>query len=241
MRGLTDIHNHILPTVDDGAKTIKEALEMLRLEVDDGVKNVIFTPHYRKGMFEASIKEIKWKFLKFSEIVKREGIDIELYLGRECYANTGLVEKIQSHSIFRMNGTRYVLVEFSYYDEFQKIRNCVYEMVSEGYHPILAHIERYACLCKHLEYVEELIRLGAYIQVNASAILGESGLFQKYFCKKLLQRHLVHFIASDAHNLQNRKPNLKECKMYVEKKIGVKYAREIFLENPQLILKGNRR
>lgn len=135
----------------------------------------------------------------------------------------------------------FVLVEFSYHYDFQKIRNSVYELVSEGYNPILAHIERYACLNKHKEYIEELIQMGAYMQINTSAVLGKMGFSQKHFCKKVLQEHLIHFIASDAHSLQKRRPNMKECKKYVEKKVGVEYANEIFVRNPQLILEENRR
>lgn len=234
--GLTDIHNHILPMVDDGAKTVKEALKMLQKEVEDGVENIILTPHYRVGMFEKTTQEIEWKFSKFREIVKNQGIPIKLYLGRECYADTELMERILHQPSFQMNQSKYVLIEFSYHDEFSKIRNCVYELVSEGYRPILAHIERYASLHNQIEYIEELIQLGAYIQVNASTILGKTGLSQKWFCRKLLQRHLIHFIASDAHDLQKRAPNLKACKTYVEKKMGMDYAKKIFVDYPRLIL-----
>ena len=74
------------------------------------------------------------------------------------------------------------------------------------------------------------------MQINAGTVLGKMGFSQKRFCKKILQEHLVHFIASDAHDLQNRKPNLRECKKYVERKVGVEYANKIFIENPQLML-----
>ena len=241
MRGLTDIHNHILPMVDDGAKTVVEALKMIKMQENDGVKNIILTPHYRKGMFETSAEEIEWKFHKFQEYVEKKGFDVNLYLGRECYADTALMETLLKNPSFQMNGTRFVLVEFSYHYDFQKIRNSVYELVSEGYNPILAHIERYACLNKHNEYIEELIQMGAYMQINTSAVLGKMGFSQKHFCKKVLQEHLIHFIASDAHSLQKRRPNMKECKKYVEKKVGVEYANEIFVRNPQLILEENRR
>ena len=241
MREITDIHNHILPMVDDGAKSVVEALKMLKMQENDGVKNVILTPHYRKGMFETSAEEVQWKFYKFQEFVEKKGFDINLHLGRECYGDAELVKTLLKNPSFQMNGTSYVLVEFSHYYEFQKIRNSVYELVSEGYNPILAHIERYACLVKHSEYIEELIEMGAYMQVNAATVLGKMGFSGKRFCKKLLQEHFVHFIASDAHDLQKRKPNLQECKKYVEKKVGIEYANEIFVENPQLMLEKNRR
>lgn len=241
MRGITDIHNHILPLVDDGADSVVEALKMLKMQEKDGVTNVILTPHYRKGMFETPAEEVQRKFYKFKEFVEKKGIHVQLYLGRECYGDTDLTKTIQKNPSFCMSGTRYILVEFSHYYEFQKIRNSVYELVSEGYNPILAHIERYACLTKQSEHIEELIEMGAYMQVNAATVLGKMGFSQKRFCRKLLQEHLIHFIASDAHDLQKRKPNLLECKKYVEKKAGVDYANEIFIENPQLLLEKNRR
>lgn len=241
MRGLTDIHNHILPMVDDGPASVVEALKMIKKQEKDGVKNIILTPHYRKGMFEVSAEEIQWKFYKFQEFVQRKGFDVNLYLGRECYGDMDLMNTLLKNPSFQMNGTRYVLIEFSHYYEFQKIRNSVYELVSEGYNPILAHIERYACLNKHNEYIEELIDMGAYMQVNAGTVLGKMGFSQKCLCKKWLQEHFIHFIASDAHDLQKRKPNLLECKKYVERKMGVEYANKIFIENPQLILDNNRR
>ena len=240
MRGLTDIHNHILPMVDDGASSVVEALKMIKRQEKDGVKNIILTPHYRKGMFEVSSEEVEWKFYKFREFVERKGFGVNLYLGRECYGDTELVKSLLANPTFQMNGTKYVLVEFSHYYEFQKIRNSVYELVSEGYNPILAHIERYACLTKNDEYIEELTDMGAYMQVNAGTLLGKMGIIQKCMCKRWLQERRIHFIASDAHDLQKRKPNLLECKKYVEKKVG-DHANEIFVENPQLILEGNRR
>lgn len=236
MRGITDIHNHILPMVDDGASSVVEALKMLKMQKNDGVEHVILTPHYRKGMFETSAEEIQRKFYKFQEFAEKKGLNVNLYLGRECYGDTGLREILLQNPSFQMNGTKYVLVEFSHYYEFQKIRNSVYELVSEGYNPILAHIERYACLVKNSEYIQELIEMGAYMQINAGTVLGKMGFLQKRFCKKILQERLVHFIASDAHDLQNRKPNLRECKKYVERKVGVEYANKIFIENPQLML-----
>ena len=140
MRGITDIHNHILPMVDDGASSVVEGLKMLKMQKNDGVENVILTPHYRKGMFEISAEEIQRKFYKFQEFAEKKGLNVNLYLGREClwgHRITGDTYFINPS--FRMNGTKYVLVEFSHYYEFQKIRNSVYELVSEGYNPILAH------------------------------------------------------------------------------------------------------
>ena len=87
-----------------------------------------------------------------------------------------------------------------------------------------------------LEKLEELVRLGAQIQVSSGAVLGEHGLAAKMFTRKLLKKHMVDFIGSDAHDLKDRVPNLDACATYVEKRFGAEYAKEIFVNNPNCIL-----
>lgn len=237
MGGLTEIHCHILPKVDDGAQTLKETVQMLRMEAAAGVTRIVLTPHYRRGMFETPEKEIVHRFLKLREMVEQAGIEIKLYLGREYYADSDLIDNLRKCRFLTLNRTNYVLIEFPYEEEFRKLRNCVYEVVSEGYIPIIAHVERYSCIRHDMELLEELIDLGAYIQVNAGAVLGNSGMKQKRFCKKLMKNDYIHFIASDAHNTKTRVPNLGECEKYVEKKMGQEYARKIFYRNPRILFK----
>lgn len=237
MNGLTDLHCHILPGVDDGASAAKEMKEMLRMEYEQGVRRIIFTPHYRREMFETPTKEIRKRFLKVKKVLEESGIDLKVYLGRECYASSKLVDMINEDRYLFMNGTRFILVEFPYKQTFQKIRNQVYDLLAEGAVPILAHVERYSSLVENPDRIGELIELGAYIQVNAGAITGESGWSQKRFCHKLMKSNYIHFVGSDAHGTEHRKPNLGHCKEYVEKKMGPEYAERLFMVNPQMLFK----
>ena len=110
-----------------------------------------------------------------------------------------------------MNGGRYVLVEFSGRHDYQRVRNYIYQLQQEGYCPVVAHVERYPQVIKQLEQVEELIELGAMIQVNAGSLLGENGFRMKNVSRRLLKKRWIHFIASDAHDSKTRYPNLGEC------------------------------
>ena len=136
-----------------------------------------------------------------------------------------------------MLGSRYVLAEFSTNDSFVTVRNYIYELLTKGYRPIVAHVERYFC-CQEPERIQELKKLGAQIQINADSVLGYEGHTIKKFCAGLMKDDLVDFIGSDAHNLEGRKMNLGKCATYVRKKMGQDYAEEIFVDNPRQIWKS---
>ena len=147
-----------------------------------------------------------------------------------------MIEELNQDESLRMNGGRYVLVEFSSSYTYSKVRNWIYQLITAGYKPIIAHVERYPMVIDRMEKLEELVRLGAKIQVSSGAILGRDGLFLKRFTRKLLKKHMVDFIGSDAHDLEERIPNLDACAAYVEKRFGAEYAKEIFVNNPNCIL-----
>ncbi len=236
MIGMTDMHCHITPGVDDGAQTKEDVKRLLQMEYDGGVRTIILTPHYRKGMFETDLETV----IKHATFVKQTAIDMQLdmevYLGCEYHANNDMIEELNQNECYRLNGGRYVLVEFSSSHSYMKVRNWIYQLITSGYKPIIAHIERYPMVVDKMEKVEELIRLGAKLQVSSGAVLGEHGFGAKLFTRKLLKKHMVHFIGSDAHDLKDRKPNLDLCAAYISKKMGDAYAKEIFVTNPRCIL-----
>lgn len=241
MTGLTDMHCHIIPCVDDGASTMEEVRALLRMEYQEGVRRIILTPHYRKGMFEASAEEVKKQFKKVRRAAEQLNLDIDLYLGREFYADSHLSDRLKQEECLTLAGTKNILVEFSYGQTFQKIRSRVYELMAEGYIPVVAHIERYECLRANIELVEELVEMGAHMQVNASPIIGEDGLRQKRFCAKLMKRDLIYFVGTDAHDSKSRLPNLGKCAEYMERKMGTDYAKKILIDHPGMLLKKIRR
>lgn len=237
---LTDIHCHILPGVDDGAESGRMTMDMLRREYQDGVRKIILTPHHRAGMFMPSLQIIEHRFRKVREKAARIGSDgIKVYLGCEYYRSIDMSKEIKKETRYRMAGTSNVLTEFSSGDSYTNVRNIIYDLVANGYTPIIAHIERCEALTKSLDEVGNLIELGAKVQMNAESVLGKSGRKIKRFCKSLMDRDYVHFIASDCHDMTTRAPNLGECAAYIEKKRGEEYAKKIFQQNPdEIILRG---
>ena len=127
------------------------------------------------------------------------------------------------------------------FHNYQIIRNQVYALLAAGYRPIIAHAERYPCLTKTPALVQELVHMGAQIQLTSANVLGKSGWGQKQFCHKMIQKKQVHYIASDAHDQVHRKPDLLPCAEYVSKKYGQQMAEQIFIKNPAKIIKKSKK
>ena len=218
---LVDIHCHILPGVDDGAPDMETSRAMIRDAYEQGVRYIIATPHYRPEMFEPSMKKVirDVKLVPYEESTEQ------------------MIRHLDKKLRPTMLGSRYVLAEFSTNDSFVTVRNYIYELITKGYRPIVAHVERYFC-CQEPERIQELKKLGAQIQINADSVLGYEGHTIKKFCAGLMKDDLVDFIGSDAHNLEGRKMNLGKCATYVRKKMGQDYAEEIFVDNPRQIWKS---
>lgn len=240
MVGIFDVHCHILPEVDDGSRSLEETLEMLRMEYRDGVRTVIFTPHFRREMFETDMRKIAAAFLKTREAAAKTMPDLDLYLGCEYHVNMEMVSVLKNGQRPAMAGSRYVLSEFSGDVPFSYMRERVRELRSNRFHPIIAHTERCFCLRKDISRIEELVDAGAYIQVNAGSILGEEGFGCKQFCKKLMRMDLIHFIGSDSHRTTERVPNIGKCAAYLKKKMGEDYARQLLEYNPRRIIEEGR-
>ena len=236
MTGIFNIHNHILPEVDDGADDFKEALQMLKLEYSDGVRTVILTPHYRKGMFECPSERILRKYEQLEKEVNERWKDLRIVLGCEFHANMDMVESLEMHEWMTMGNSRCVLTEVSEQSEFAFIQARCYALLSSGYEPIIAHAERYQALYNHFDKIEQLVDMGVYIQMNAASIMGKDGFGMKRFCTKMMKLDLLHFVGDDAHNLQDRKPCMGKCAAYIKKTMGEDYAEKILIANPENVI-----
>lgn len=236
MQGIFDIHCHILPGVDDGAQTMDEAMAILEDERDNGVTGIFLTPHYRREMFETDRVIIAEKYLE----VRREAAiafpEISLYLGCEFHSNMDMLDMVSSNLLYRMHGSKYVLLEFSSVHSKVYIKERTYALLARGYVPILAHVERYPPILNDFSLAGELRDMGALIQVNADALIGKDGFGLKRFTGKLLKNDLIDFIGSDAHNTSDRSCKIGRAYDFVCRKKGKEEADRIFIENPTVIL-----
>lgn len=149
MTGYWDIHNHILPGVDDGSGCMSETMEMLEEEYRQGVRHIVFTPHYRRDMFAIPREEIQTVYARVCEMAADRFPEMEFYLGCEYYIHSDAsVERLRGNPKYYMAGSRTVLMEFAYEASYAWIMQTVSEVRQMGLQPVVAHAERYECLYK---------------------------------------------------------------------------------------------
>lgn len=231
---MTDLHCHILPCIDDGAQDLETAVELLRKERADGVRNIIFTSHfnYERTALQHFIAKRQEVFEKLLMTLGEEAKDFNFQLGAEVFFSPGLCE-LDIRKLC-LGDTDYMLIEFPTSHKPHFIRHTLYKIQSQGIIPIIAHVERYPYVMKDLAILYDWVAAGAYAQVNADSILlkrKNAGLILK-----LIKWNLVHIIATDAHSLAGRSPQMKLAFHIVEKKAGrdiseklQKNANDIFL------------
>lgn len=236
MERVFDIHNHTLWGVDDGSEDAQMSMRMMRIAADSGITDIILTPHNKPNRRNIYTSEIDEMIEMLRGMCKENGININLYPGNEIYYRTDVGERIELGKATTMACSHYVLLEYNPTDDWNYIKQGADDMLSMGYYPIIAHVERYVNVAKNIERAQELRNKGCYLQINAGSLMGDVGLSLKSTSKLLMKEGLVSFIASDAHEDRKRIPKLDKCVRYVEKKYGADTAEKIFVTNPMCIL-----
>lgn len=202
---MTDIHTHILPGIDDGAIDIDTARKMLEAEYVQGVRTVVFTPHYYSKKSPAEF--LKQRQESFDSIKAYIPSDMDVRLGTEVHFTSFVMPSPETLERFAIAGTRYILFEFPFIERWHpELLERMFDLVSEtDCMPIIAHAERYWMFQKNPEYISTLVERGCLIQVNVQSFLDK---YEKRFAYALLKHGLVHCVASDTHDTDLRAPNL---------------------------------
>ena len=214
-----DLHTHILPGIDDGASNADVSLALVKEEVQQGINQIVFTPHFDplNDNIEDFLKrrEDAWKVLQ----TKLSGTDIDNHIdfrkGAEIRYSTTLTDLGGLNSLC-FSGTKVLLIEFSphYYPKF--VEDVIYRLQLKGFVILLAHVERFSWLRKEPELLYRLVCSGVYAQFNADAILNDSEKF--FFIQSMLKCGLVHGIGSDTHNIEKRPPSIQKAESLLAKK-----------------------
>lgn len=206
---MVDLHSHILPGVDDGAKTPEDSLALLRAQLEGGVDRIALTPHFNaeRTTVEAFCQKRAEAFGRLEAAVAEAGLQVELKLGAEVFFSSDLPE-LELDPLC-LAGTPYLLVEFhpSFYPAWAK--DIFYELQLRGITPLLAHIERYPYMLSDPRRLYELADAGVLLQVNAGSLL--KGGSRAAMIQKLLRWDLVHCLATDTHSLEKRPPLLPQA------------------------------
>ena len=240
---MIDIHSHIVFDVDDGPKTIEDSRALLEESYRQGVRTIISTSHRRKGMFETPEAKIEENFKQVQELAKEIADDLTILYGAEIYYTSDILDKLEQGKIPRLADSQYALIEFSMITPYKEIHTALSNVLRLGVTPVVAHIERYHCLENDEKKVRDLINMGCYTQINSSSVLkpklfGDTYKFMKKRAQFFLEKDLVHFVASDMHDLDLRPPYMQEAYQIISKKYGESHAEQLFRKNQELLLRS---
>jgi protein-tyrosine phosphatase len=231
---MIDLHTHLLPDWDDGAKDWEETLSMVKAAENDGITKIGLTPHlYRLTKHGDNLGLFEQRIAEFGLWAKR--LPLEFFRGAEVYINDQIVENIKKNNL-TVNNSSYVFVEFPADTVMAGVRDLFYQIMLDGHIPIISHPERNVVFARRPELLFDLVSMGALAQVTAKSIVGEFGRETRRIAKVFLKHNLVHLIASDAHDSENRPPLLRRAVERAKKTVGEEKALAMVTEIPQAIL-----
>jgi protein-tyrosine phosphatase len=232
---MVDIHCHILPEVDDGARSWEMAVHMCHMAVRDGIQHMVATPH-ANGTYAY---DREWLRTLIAELNKRTGGKPKLSLGCDFHLSYENLESIaKTPHRYTIEETPYLLVEFSDFSIPPSLTGELEDLLHRGLRPIITHPERNPLLQRKPERVIEWAQFGCAVQVTASSITGDWGERAKKSAKWLLDREAVHILATDSHNIEHRPPILSAARDIVSRNYGAGVAQALTADNPGAVVNG---
>ena len=233
---MIDLHNHILPGVDDGAETFEQSLAMARMALNDGITTIVATPHRNSWTYHDPPADAQRRLTELKVHCQEAGCVIDLLLGGEAFIAPDLAEQIKSGLALTINGSRYLMVEWAI-DQFPAYADhAIFDLRVHGIVPIIAHAERYRAVQRNVDSLATLVRRGAMVQVTAGSLAGESGSGARRAAEQILLANLGHVLATDSHSIQQRPPILASARARAEELIGTERARALVVDVPRQII-----
>ena len=235
---MIDIHSHITPNVDDGARSVEETFNILKEAQEAGFTDVILTSHFLLNYYETNAQELIFWKEKLQEVLKKQGTKINLHSGMEIYITNQMEELLENKKILTLANSGYMLIELPLATNVKYFDYVVYYLEAKGIKPIIAHPERYKCVQKDPDIVEEYIEKGCLIQCNYGSIVNLYGREAEKTIKTLLKKNQVHFLGSDVHRENGTYLIILDAIKKIRKIIGENKINELTTINPKKILQN---
>jgi protein-tyrosine phosphatase len=234
---MVDIHCHILPDLDDGATEESVSQKMFEMAARDGIRDLVATPHSNyQYEFDPEINR-----RKRDQLQQSMGETPQLHLGCDFHLSFENIERAKTdHARYSINGKQYLLVEFADTNIPPHTDQIFLDMLSRGLVPIITHPERNPILANQPDVIAKWIETGCLVQVTAGSVTGRFGKRALRSTQTLLKRNMVHFVATDAHNLTTRPPVLSEARDTIAREISQEVAEAISEANPRAVIDGRR-
>lgn len=217
---MIDIHNHILPGIDDGCRSLEESLELARLAVKEDIHHIIATPHHANGRYQNEAEKVHQAAAQLNAALSEEGIDLQIHCGQEIRVYKELLDDLNAGKLLTLAGSRYMLLEFSSSRVPEGIEDLLHELSLAGITAIIAHPERNMELAGNLSRLADLIDRGALAQMTTHSLNGLFGRKIQSISMDMCRSNLIHFLSSDAHHPKERPFFLQAAATYIMKKLG---------------------
>jgi protein-tyrosine phosphatase len=231
---LVDIHSHVLHSLDDGPKTLDESIAMLQMAAECGTTDLVATPHanlryrFTPDLIRARLDELAAKS------------QVRLYAGCDFHLSFDNIEDaLANPRKYTIHQKNYLLVEFSDLLIFRNTEEILARLQDAGMIPVITHPERNGLLRQRIEQMQRWVEAGALVQVTAQSLLGNFGRRAADFSRTLLDRGMVQFVASDAHDCERRPPRLDLARAWLTKNYGEAVAESLLVRNPRATLTGD--
>jgi tyrosine-protein phosphatase YwqE len=193
------VHSHLIPGIDDGAKTMEDAVALIRAFYELGYKKIITTPHILADGYSNTHEIILSGLDKVRTAVRNENIPIQLEAAAEYYVDFNFEKKIEQKKLL-MFGANYLLVEISYVNPPENLEHIIFKLQANGYKPVLAHPERYLFWFHDFKKYEMLKEKGVLFQLNINSLTGYYSLQTKKLAEQFIQKNMIDFLGSDCHH-----------------------------------------
>jgi protein-tyrosine phosphatase len=232
---MIDIHSHILPGIDDGSQSMETSLEMLRMAAGNGTTDIVATPH-NNVQFPYDEGVVRRLFHEMSD--KAAGM-INLHLGCDFHLSIDNVQDaLANPGKYTINGRGYLMVELPELTSLSAMRSVFNRMLETRITPVITHPERNPSIQNNMKEMDSWVRDGCLLQITAQSLTGRFGSRAQRCAESLLQADLIHFVASDAHDCQDRTPLLAPTYKLVSQRYGSEKAKSLFIYNPAAALVG---
>ena len=238
---MIDIHCHLLPGVDDGARDMSESLAMARAAYENGIRFSIVTPHIHPGRYENSTQTISGSLARFKLALSKAGIPLKLGMAAEVRLSPEILpmlERDQIPFLGEHDGYRIMLLEFPHSHIPPGADQLVEKLLEMNVRPVIAHPERNKDVIRKYSKIEPFIEMGCYLQLTASAVAGHFGKKSHKSALQLLGSDAFMMLATDAHDLKGRYPELREGYQAAVDLVGPEDARKLVVDNPMAVVRS---
>ena len=238
---MIDIHLHILPGLDDGARDMDEAVRMCRMARDDGETVLVATPHMLDGLYDVTPEAAREGLAALRARLAEECVDIRLEVGGDVHVATDIPRLVQEGKALTVaDKGSHIMLELPQHVVPTGLSDCLFGAQLAGITPIVSHPERNFAVQEDPDALLPLLEAGNLVQITARSLTGGFGREARECSLELVERGLAHVVASDAHSSTRRRPGLSRAREVVADLVGEEEAAAMFVERPCRIVEGGR-